>query len=97
MDDRVRLRREHRSAHGAHVEKIERDRLRTQGPKAVVVSGRPEAADHLVPTLDQLRHEPGADRSARACYEDSHRLFLLSVTSAGVRVSTGMTPRDGGT
>jgi hypothetical protein len=74
MDDRVGLGHEHGHAHGVCIEQIERDRLRTQGPEAGVVSGRPEGAGHLVPTLDQLRHDPGANRSARACYEDSHRL-----------------------
>ena len=42
--------------------------------------GRPGGADHLVPALDQLRHQPGADRTARSCDEDSASRFSLSVS-----------------
>jgi hypothetical protein len=94
VDDRVGLGLEHGLAHRARVEQIERDRLRPERLHAFAVSGRPERADHLVPSVDQLRDEPGADRAARSCYEDSHRCLL--VTSAGFQGSTCMTRRDEG-
>jgi hypothetical protein len=68
---------EHRLAHRAGVEQVERDRLRAERPHALAVSRRPERADRLVASIDQLGNQPGADRTARACNEDSHRELLL--------------------
>ena len=61
------------------------------------VGGRPEGADHLVTSIDELRNEPGADRTARPSDEDSHRVLLFGigvnvVTSAGFCGSLLMTP-----
>jgi hypothetical protein len=78
MDDRVGLGFEHGLAHGARVEQIERDRLRPERPYTFGVSGRSRGADHLVPSIDQLRNEPASDRTARSCYEDAHRVLLSS-------------------
>ena len=76
MDDRVGRGSEDGLAHSACVEQIERDRLRPERPYTLVVAGRPEAADDLVTSLDQLRNEPGTDRTACSCDEDSHRVLL---------------------
>lgn len=73
VDDRVGLGFEDGLAHGARVEQIERDRLRPERPDTFGVSRRPGGADHLVSSIDQLRNEPGADRTARAYDEDLHR------------------------
>ncbi|HEY6775104.1 MAG TPA: hypothetical protein VI122_01185 [Thermoleophilaceae bacterium] len=80
VDDRVRLGFEDGLPHGARIEQIERDRLRPQRPYRVGVSGRPEGADHLVPSIDQLRNEPGADGTARPSNEDSHRVLLFGTS-----------------
>jgi len=85
VGDRVRSGGEDRRAHGAGVEQVEPDRLGAERPHPLSAAGRPMGADHLVPALDQLRDEPGADRPARPCDEDSHRSLLLlpGVTSPG--------------
>jgi hypothetical protein len=44
------------------------------------MSRRPERADHLVASIDQLGDEPGADGTARACNEDSHRVITLGIS-----------------
>ena len=77
MDDRVGLGFEDGLAHGARVEQVEHDRLRPERPYAFGVLGRRGGADHLVPSLDQLGDEPGSDRTARSCNEDSHRVLLF--------------------
>ena len=96
VDDRVGLGLEDGLAHGARVEQIERDRLRPERPHALGVAGRPGGADHLVPSIDQLGDEPGADRTARSCDEDSHRCSPSRSHRLGFRGSTAMTQRDGG-
>src|SRR5215216_953331 len=65
---------EHGPAHGEPVEQIDGERIRTERSQALRAPRRPERPDHLVPSLDQLRNEPGADCTARTCDEDSHRL-----------------------
>src|SRR6185312_6482324 len=70
--DRVGVRPDDGLAHGARVEEVELHRLRSERPYPVGATGRVEGADHLVPALDQLRHQPGADRAACSCYEDPH-------------------------
>jgi len=95
VDDRLRLRREHRLARGERIEHVERDRLRTQVTHAPGAVGRPERADHLVSSLDQLPDEGDADCPARPDDEDSHRDSPFSVTSTGSRVSISMTRRRG--
>jgi hypothetical protein len=82
MDDRVGPRFEHRLVNGARVEQIELDRLCPELPEVFGPSGRSVRSDHLVPVIDQLRNEPGADRTARSCHEDSHGVLLFLVTSA---------------
>ena len=77
VNDRLGLGFEHRLAHRAGVKQVEGDRLRAERPHAVAASRRPERAGHLVASIDQLGNEPGADRTARACNEDSHRELLL--------------------
>ena len=54
MDDRLGRGLEHRLAHGARVEQIERDRLAPERPQTFGVARRPVGADHLVPSFDQL-------------------------------------------
>ena len=97
MDDRLGPGFEYGLADGAGVEQIERDRLRPERPDPLSVGGRPEGADHLVTSIDELRNDPGADRTARPSDEDSHRVLLFGigvnvVTSAGFRGSLLMTP-----
>ena len=70
-------------AHGARVEQIEHDRLRAERPDPLGVARRPGGPDHLVAALDQLRDEPGADRTARPRHEHSHR---ISPSVAGWRL-----------
>ena len=77
VDDCLGLGFENRLAHRAGREQVERDRLRAERPDTLTVSRRSERADHLVASIDQLGNEPGADRTARACNEDSHRELLL--------------------
>ena len=84
MDDRVRLGREHGPAHGAGVEQIELDRLRSESTHMFGISRRFVGADHLVPVGHQLRNEPGSDRAARACYEDLHRVLLSRCHIGGI-------------
>jgi hypothetical protein len=60
----------------ARMTQVELDRLGPQRAHASGVSGRPEGADHLVPSLCQLWNEPVAYRAARPCDEDSHRVLL---------------------
>jgi len=76
VDDRVGFGFEDGLAHGARVEQIERDRLRPEHPYTLGVSRRVEGADHLVTSIHELRNEPGADSTARARNEDSHRVLL---------------------
>jgi hypothetical protein len=71
VDDRVGLGFEDRPADGVRVEDVEGDRLGAQRPEPVTVG--PVGADHLVPAIDELSDEPGADGAARSCYEHSHR------------------------
>jgi hypothetical protein len=35
-------------------------------------------SDHLVPVIDELRSEPGADRTLSPHGEDPHRVLLLA-------------------
>src|SRR5919106_1199543 len=51
------------------------------------------SADHLVPCVDQLRDEPGSDRPAGSCHEDSHRA-LPSVLSRGQELAVGALARQ---
>ena len=78
MDDRVGLGLEDGLAHGARVEQIERDRLRPERPYPLGGSARPRGADHLVAPIKELGNEPGADRTARSRYEDSHDVSFRS-------------------
>jgi len=94
VDDRVRLGLEHRPAHGRTIEQIERDRLGAERPQAFRFFGRPRGADHLVASPNQLGNEPGADRTARSCNEDSHRVLLLVCHIAPISGSTAMTHPD---
>jgi hypothetical protein len=61
-------------------DRADRDRLRAKRAHALAMSRRPERADHLVASIDQLGDEPGADRTARACNEDSHRVIPLGIS-----------------
>jgi hypothetical protein len=79
VDDRVGLGFEDGLAHGASVEQVERNRFGSERAQTLGVSRRPERADHLVALIDQLRNEPGADRTARPGNEDSH-CVLLSIS-----------------
>jgi hypothetical protein len=81
VDDRLRLGCEQGLAHGARVEQIEHDRLRSERAYALGPFRRRCGADDLVPPVEQLWHESGADRAARSDHEDSH-LCSPSVTSA---------------
>ena len=72
MDDRLGLGSEDGLANGTRVEQVERDRLRPERSHALGAAGRPGRADHLVPCVDQLGDEPGSDRAAGSCDEDSH-------------------------
>jgi hypothetical protein len=78
MDDRLGLGLEDGLAHGTRVEQVERDRLRPERPYPLGVSTRPRGADHLVAPINELRNEPGADRTARSRYEDSHDVSFPS-------------------
>jgi hypothetical protein len=80
MNDRLGLGFEHRLAHRAGIEQIERDRLRAKRPHPLAMSRRPERADHLVASIDQLGDEPGADRTARTCDENSHGVIPLGIS-----------------
>ena len=93
VDDRLGLGFEHAPPHRGRVEQIERDRLRAERPHALGAVSRPERADHLVASLDELGDEPGADHTARSYNEDSHRISP-SVTSRAWRGSTDMTQPD---
>ena len=81
------------------VEQIERDRPRAERPQLLGACRRVVGADHLVACVDQLGNEPAADRAARSCDENAHRvlLFVLVVTSRGSRGSTSMTRGERGT
>jgi len=78
VDDRVRFRLQDRLSYGARVEQIERDRLRPERPQTLGAGGRVVGADHIVPCVDQLGYEPGSDRTAGSCYEDSHDFSFRS-------------------
>src|SRR5258708_1601143 len=52
-------------ADGARVKQVERYRLRPERPDTLVVARRPESADHLVTSINELRHQPDAYRTAR--------------------------------
>ena len=78
VDDRVRLGLEHGPAHGRAIEQIERDRLGAERPYVFRFLGRRRGADHLMASVDELGDQPGADRTARSCNEDSHRVLLWS-------------------
>ena len=78
VDDRIGGGFEHRLAHGACVEKIERNRFCAERADALAAAGRGVGADHLVPGIDQLSNEAAADRTAGSCNEDSHRALLLA-------------------
>src|SRR5215469_17536204 len=62
----------HHLPHRALVEHVELDRLGTEGSDPLVVPGRPEGPDDLVPAGDELRNEPGTNGAARPSDEDSH-------------------------
>jgi hypothetical protein len=79
MDDRLGLGFEDGLPHSARVEQIERDRLRAERPYPLAVSWRPEGTDHLVPSIDQLGNEPGADGTARPRNENSHDVLPSGV------------------
>jgi hypothetical protein len=87
MDDGVRFGFENGRTDGSSVEQIERDRFRPERPYPFSVSGRVEGADHLVPTIDQLGNEPGADGATRASDENSHRGVLSVCLSHIARIS----------
>src|SRR5262249_21590981 len=78
VNDRLGLGFEDGLANGARVEQIERDRLRAERPDTLAATWRPEGADDLVPLIDQLRDEPGADGTARPGNENSHDDSLLA-------------------
>ena len=59
-------------AYRARVEQVEQDRLRTERPDPLAVTGRGERADHFVPLIGQLGNEPGADRTAGPDDHDPH-------------------------
>ena len=84
MHDRVGLGLEDGLAHRASVEQIEHDRLRAERPQTLDVARRPGGADHVMPSIDQLRNEPGADRTARPCNENSHRVSPLIGHISGI-------------
>jgi hypothetical protein len=73
MGNRLGLRLEHGLADRTSVEQIERDRLGAERPQVVCARRRYVGADHLVASVDQLRDESGADRTARSCDEYTHR------------------------
>ena len=79
VSDRLGLGFAHGLAHRAGVEQIEGYRLRAERLHAGRVSRRPERADHLVPSVHELGDEPGANRTARSCNENSHRVHLSLV------------------
>jgi hypothetical protein len=88
VDDRVWFGVEHGLAHGACVEQIERDRPGPERPYTFGVSRRSGGADYLLPSTDQLRNEPSADRTARAYNEDSHVALLLVVVHPAPTTTT---------
>jgi hypothetical protein len=83
VDDRVGCGFEYRFANGARVEEVERDRLGAERADSCAVPGGLVGADHLVAALDELCHEPGAERAARSCYEDSHGLSFRHIARIG--------------
>src|SRR4029077_5028295 len=74
------------------VEQVQRDRLGAQRPYPVGVARRPMSADYLVPVLDELGNEPGADRTGLPHDEDSHsalsrvRSEITAMTPSGARM-----------
>jgi hypothetical protein len=97
VHDRVGLGFEDGLAHSARLEQVERDRLRPERPYPLGFAWRPEGADHLVTVIDELRNEPGADRTARPRDEDSHRVLLSGISGhmRGLWGVTCMTPGNG--
>ena len=77
MDNRVRFGLEDHLAHRLSIEQIDDDCLRSQRPYALAVGRRLGGADHLMTLVHQPPNEPGADRAARPCNENSHRILLL--------------------
>jgi hypothetical protein len=76
VDDRIGPGGGNRLADGRRVEQVENDRLRPERAQAFGSVGRTGGADHLVASKHELGDEPGADRAARPCDEDSHRVLL---------------------
>jgi hypothetical protein len=72
---RLALGLENGLAHGGRVEQLERYRLGPELAYTLGLGGRSGGADHLVPSIDQLGDEAGADRTARPDDEDSHRVL----------------------
>jgi hypothetical protein len=93
VDDRVRRGLDHGPADGRTIEQIERDRLSAERPYVFGFLSRRRGADHLMASGDKLGDQPGADRTARSCNEDLHRVSPL-VPSPASRGSTAMTHPD---
>jgi hypothetical protein len=85
VDDRVRPGGDDGIAHRGRVEQVEHDRLGALLAQARGLLRRTGCADDLVPPLEQLRDEPGADRAGRPCDEDSHRSLPSLVSRAKTR------------
>jgi len=74
VDDRLGDGLEHRLSHSASIEEIESNRSCAECADAPAAAGGGMGADDLMAGIDQLRNEAAANRTARPCNENSHRL-----------------------
>src|SRR5215472_3267169 len=96
MDDGVGRGLEDRLAHSERVEQVEGDWFRPQRPDPFGAVGRPVAPDHLVSRFNELRNEARADRPARSCDKDSHRVLLRFQAGLLATVATHRAPGEAG-
>jgi hypothetical protein len=76
IDHGIGSRGRDRGHRGRGVQDVQGDRLGTERPQRLGLGRRARAADDLMPSLAQLRNDPGADRAAGSYHQDSHDLLL---------------------
>jgi hypothetical protein len=80
MDDRFGPGLEDGLAHSMRIEQVQLDRPGTQRAQAFRIPGRLERADHLMPSLNQLRDEAATYGAARSRNKHSHLFLLLAIS-----------------
>jgi hypothetical protein len=93
VNDGLGLGIDHRFAYGVWIQHVEHYRLRPEAVQAFGLVGRAARAGHLVAMIDELRDESDADRDARPCDQDFHRV-LLSRGQASKPLSTIRVPPE---